>query len=420
MNFAPKEEISGLLGQSAGSLGGGLQRLAEAKMQHLEQAYQRKQQLKEMFENQQIQQAQKAGIKKLYSQGGHVTDADAEYLADIHQKDPAAAAKVYEFLGKLKAQPGETRQPFAIQDTNAEQIARQGMQNKNATELAKIGLGEKELAYKTGYDEKAFAMKDKELSQKQAKEEQMLKHIAFKEGMDQKNYELKARELAQSHKLEREKLELDKQKAKEMGGGRLNPQNQIKVINANKAFNQHIDKQLENSNEVIDLSQRAIDLINSGKTREGWSGMLPLALTRANPETRELSTLLEEIAAKKAMVGGGALSNAKIAFGKSQKASLDMPKKAQLKVLEEGIKRHRLMGPALQDIREQIIEENGNEEPVGLQSKVMARWQELLDSPEKEHPAAEYEEGATATEKGKSYIVKNGRWQRLEKKAGSK
>lgn len=218
MNFAPREEISSMLGQSAGSLGGGLQRLAEAKMQHLEQEYQRRQQLRQMFENQQIQQAQKEGLKKLYTKGGHVSDADAELLADVHLKDPVAATKVYEWLGRLKAQPGETHKPFEFKDTNAEAIARQGMLNKNAIELAKIGLGEKELAYKTGYDEKAFAQREKELSQKQAKEEQMLKHIAFKEGMDQKNYELKSQQLAQNHKLEREKLDLEKKKAREMGG----------------------------------------------------------------------------------------------------------------------------------------------------------------------------------------------------------
>jgi len=152
--------------------------------------------------------------------------------------------------------------------------------------------------------------------------------------------------------------------------------NQRKIETSNKSFRTEVQKSVMGDAELIRKAREAIELIKGGQTRSGAAGLFPLGLTMANTETRELDSLLNEIALTRAGQGSGVLSKARIVAAQKTKASLDMPKKAQIRILERAIKQAEERGLALGDIEEEILKENDWVEPPNLQEKVMSRYKE--------------------------------------------
>lgn len=110
---------------------------------------------------------------------------------------------------------------------------------------------------------------------------------------------------------------------------------------------------------------RAKKLIETGKTRSGLGGLLPLKLTNANEETRVLDKIFNEIILLRGNMGKGVASRMKLQLAQAAKPSLDMPKSAQLHILddmlEDADKTINAMG-----IIDEVIEANGGNTPNGL------------------------------------------------------
>lgn len=110
---------------------------------------------------------------------------------------------------------------------------------------------------------------------------------------------------------------------------------------------------------------RAKELIQSGKTRSGMGGLLPLSLTNANEETRSLDKIFNEIILQRGNMGKGVASRMKLQLAAAAKPSLDMPKSAQLRILDDMLEDSEKTINAT-SIIDEIIDANGGEVPNGL------------------------------------------------------
>lgn len=135
-----------------------------------------------------------------------------------------------------------------------------------------------------------------------------------------------------------------------------------------KPYVAELRKLSNSSTQVEQNALRAIELIKKGNTAEGLKGgYLPLKLQ--NADTRELNTLFEAIAASRAEMQTGPMSRARIMLAQRQKASIDMPKKAQLDILYRTVEDAR-KGKAYYGLFNEAIRANEGKYPADLETMI--------------------------------------------------
>lgn len=174
---------------------------------------------------------------------------------------------------------------------------------------------------------------------------------------------------------------MQQQRQGRFGGQYLNPQQQIanqrRIDASSKKFRENLDNTFTELGNTVEDAKRALQLIKKGTTRSGITGMLPLGLTMANADTRELQKVYETLALNLSASTRGILSKAKIEAARATKPSLDMPVEAQVRLLNRIIQQAENGGMALGKIKDQLIEENGGLIPEGLETKVHQIYRQL-------------------------------------------
>lgn len=151
---------------------------------------------------------------------------------------------------------------------------------------------------------------------------------------------------------------------------------QTSINNQNKAFNTMLDKAQANAEESIDAADHIINLVKTGQVASGFGGKWPL--WTQNTETQDFAKYSDILAQQ--ISGQSGVSGAfKIKFAKGQKPNLEDSTQTQLnsayQVKEKAQKVLRKIA-----IRDELIAENGNEQPANLASLVNKRIKELEKS----------------------------------------
>jgi len=149
-----------------------------------------------------------------------------------------------------------------------------------------------------------------------------------------------------------------------------------------KNYVEDLDKSRKNALKIKQIARRAKELINKGKTRSGMAGYLTGAWSLSSADTRELATKYQELAGLKALEATGPMSKARLQQAQAQKVSMDMPKSAQLNLLNEYIKDSE-MAIEPHNIYNEIMSANKNKTPEGLDvlidKEFQARHPELFN-----------------------------------------
>jgi len=358
MNILPQETISGRLGEAVGGLGGGLQRLADAKMQHLEQQYQRKQQLRQMFENQQIQQAQQQQYSNQLINGGYSPE-NASIIASQMINNPATAFHALQGLRSVdnnQNQQPESTLPSGL--TNGQQA--ENIQPQVPNTGMSQGTSNLERIFSGNNGQVNPGELSKILGQASPADNQQ-KFVSTRMPIPQVGGEVPPAVGLTPRKTSNTVWDQQALKKSTPAGKKVDTK-----------FSDKITKDYLNSEATIDAAREALGLIETGKTRSGIKGYAPL--WGAGPETRELNKIYEDLALTLAASTGGVLSKAKLAAAKATKPSLDMPVEAQKYMLNRIIQKAEKEGIALGDIRDQLVEENNGEAPENLEAKVLKEW----------------------------------------------
>jgi hypothetical protein len=215
----PQYDVKGKIGRETGSnISSALEGLANRKLQQMEYEHNRKNQLNEMFQNQQIQQVQKEREKQQFfgdlKEAG--IDSPSAFMQWAYRNNPKAMEHV--------PFPGDKQSEFARKGS-AQELSEKEFEHKKGIDWAKVGLGKEEneikrgeLTYKTGFDEREFARKEKKLGLELERDKAALAHTAHTENMDKQQLALKTKEIEQNYKQKRDELDFDKKKARESSG----------------------------------------------------------------------------------------------------------------------------------------------------------------------------------------------------------
>lgn len=162
-------------------------------------------------------------------------------------------------------------------------------------------------------------------------------------------------------------------KTNEVAQERARTVKQTSINNQNKPFNAMLDKAQANAEESIDAADHIINLVKTGKVASGFGGKWPLWMQ--NVETQDFAKYSDILAQQ--ISGQSGVSGAfKIKFAKGQKPNLEDSTQTQLnsayQVKEKAQKALRKIA-----IRDELIAENGNEQPANLASLVNKRIKEL-------------------------------------------
>ena len=149
---------------------------------------------------------------------------------------------------------------------------------------------------------------------------------------------------------------------------------QRRIDTKSKPFLTKLTKQFDLDSEIVDEATEALRLLDTNKTRSGMMGLLPAEYSFANKETRNLNTIYNSLASKKALEGAGVMSQAKIKLAKSTKPELNMPIESQRYVLNRILKQAQERGIALNEISQEIIEQNDGKTPEGLENLVYKEY----------------------------------------------
>lgn len=306
----------GIAGKEAGNmLSSAIDQLVQRKMQQVESRYQERE------------------AQKRWAGAGFNNPQDANLLEMFRQaKDP----HLYELMRSLEANQGQ-QGGGGVQDLN--------------NMMAQMGTGQQEAQSLPYQQPQAQQQMAPQQQQQQIPQQQVQQPM------------------------------MQQQRQGRFGGQYLNPQQQIanqrRIDASSKKFRENLDNTFTELGNTVEDAKRALQLIKKGTTRSGITGMLPLGLTMANADTRELQKVYETLALNLSASTRGILSKAKIEAARATKPSLDMPVEAQVRLLNRIIQQAENGGMALGRIKDQLIEENGGLIPEGLETKVHQIYRQL-------------------------------------------
>ena len=383
----------GVAGEKFGkSIGSALEGLANRKIQHLEERYQRSQMLKDLAMQTRMQQAQQQGDissgRRQWEEAGF-TGKDAALL-HLLKGNPKLAEVVMALGGNQNAESqqqvphgqvpqGQVPNGQAPDETgwnNLQRLMTPNKQQQPNNQLMQQLMQQSGLAHgqqgqpgympKIGQDQLSRILGNstpEEEAQRYEPERmpipQVGKDVPSSAGLST-NQPRKRFGGSGKSGITEEKLSMAKQK---------------EITTEYKKFKEDVSKAAQNSETMIDLAERAKALINTGKARSGMAGNLPVEWSFAGKDTRNLDKIYNQLAAAIEAKRGGPMSKAKIFFAKAQKPSMNMPVEAQLTMLDEIIHDSKNDELRLNSIVSNMLEENDWVTPKGLREKAVKEWQ---------------------------------------------
>lgn len=408
MFVLPENKIAKELGETAGGIGSTLERLANRKIQHMENEYNRRAQLKEMFENQQIQQAQRQaarqGFEQRLIQNGYQPQfarvasefmdnpkllERMEFPGDMERQEAQSAA-----INKLIQQPGGNQEvgpsvsaPSMVGAPMAQGAQPMGQAAQPTAQPRLLGGKPKELVTPQMQLQAGIA------NAKMAQQERLHKEAAV-----EKSFEKAAPEVASA---------LEKIQAADAS---LDELNTIKELNKTGQLFQGPERALLEKFKLEDvltnaptqiaqkaMSRLVIDVAKDFKTGGRLTNDMFKVIEKGTPNLLNRPEALE---------ANAALTEAKIKLGKARAEE-------QVKVVRDYEEKGKKLPTAWKDIAEKNLATTAKKIAKETSDIVqrLVRKATGKSTPEDLHPASTAEEGDAFELNGKFYEVRNGRWE---------
>jgi hypothetical protein len=209
----------------------------------------------------------------------------------------------------------------------------------------------------------------------------------------------------------------------------VKPQQQASIDRANAPFVKDLDKRANAAKELIEIADRMESLVSSGKVSKGPWGAIQQRLGKIipqSPETEQFDSDASAAAILKASLIPGTVTNERLKASERTKPSINQTPESQLARIR--VMRNEALGVIAEDeVRSQIIEENGGNQPPNMRQLVEKRAKEIKKEFRQAEKAADLSvgsvvdstkssyvpEGTTGTdEKGNPVLFKKGKWVR--------
>ena len=197
----------------------------------------------------------------------------------------------------------------------------------------------------------------------------------------------------------------------------LSDSQQTAVERTNAKYNEELDRRARAARNLLGIATSMEELVNKGNVSSGVLGAIQnkLGSSLQGEDTATFDSLSEEAANEAASLFPGQVTNEKLRSARKTKPNLSQPRETQLSRIYS-MKKKAEDVIALDDIRRQIVEENGGKQPRNIGRVIEQRYKRYesekgvqvgaVVSAEQSAP-----EGSTAIdESGNPYVFRNGRW----------
>ena len=193
----------------------------------------------------------------------------------------------------------------------------------------------------------------------------------------------------------------------------LKDKQQKAIDNSNKSFNNALDTYKPLADEIIQDTDKAISLIEKGNIQFGLYGnildTIPYGTNAMNKDTKEFVSTINDIVDKDSGFTKGVATNFKIKLKQAAKAHLGQDRETAINILNR-IKSQKKKLTDLYDIRTELIEANGGDEPKHLGQLAEKVWKSR-EAPELPNDAQEND--VYSDDKGQNWKVMNGELKRV-------
>ena len=188
---------------------------------------------------------------------------------------------------------------------------------------------------------------------------------------------------------------------------------QVHIDKINQPFNERLSQAVDISNEIVEVADKLLEDIDSGKVDFNAKGYaldkIPGGTLFANDETASFITNSNVLLDLYSNFTKGVASNLKIKLKEKGKPNLALSPKVNRDIIEH-IKDSRNTILDLAKARNQLIMENGGEQPKNLEDLSRHRMEKWKRSNGPNKIASKYDEDSIVEDDDLLWIVKNGKW----------
>lgn len=188
----------------------------------------------------------------------------------------------------------------------------------------------------------------------------------------------------------------------------VTPQQQRTINSTNAPYLKTLDKAVTLADNMETIGEQMQALLNTGNVYSGVKGRFaPTQLQ--NDETQQFEALSNELASLLASQSGVA-TNFKIKLAQSMKPNISQNQGTQRRLVKDILDKSRKL-KEFGEVRDELIAENGGEQPANIQSKINQRIKSGSKKQSAELPGAqEYEEGSIIETDGNFYQNVGNQW----------
>lgn len=185
--------------------------------------------------------------------------------------------------------------------------------------------------------------------------------------------------------------------------GKFAEAQQKRIDMQNKPYNVQLDKAVTNAQEIKNLATELKEIIESGNAASGWSGLVPQITggLGASDQTQRFVGKAKELALRLSSQGGTG-TNLRVKAAEETKPKLSDAPEAQLAKANDIIRAaNRVL--VKENLRQQLIEENGGRQPENIGSLIEKRFKQIPDVPSDAVDGDVYEDN-----KGGMWVIEDG------------
>lgn len=166
--------------------------------------------------------------------------------------------------------------------------------------------------------------------------------------------------------IAQQKLEIEKQKLSE----KERTKRQESINKANAPYLAQIDKAVALGDEMESIASEMKALLDTGNVSSGVKGTLPTIVQSS--ESQRFQALANELAALLAAQGTGVATNFKIKLAQERKPNLTQKRDTQYALIKDIFDKSNKL-KSIEQARNEIISENGGEQPANIKSLIQKR-----------------------------------------------
>lgn len=158
-------------------------------------------------------------------------------------------------------------------------------------------------------------------------------------------------------------------------GGKVPPKLQKQIDTNNKLYNTNLDKKRTTLNTIADKAGQQKYLLDNGDVGSGWTGAI-LPARALGSDSEQFATLGKDIGGELTALQSGVQTASKIKWNEDRKANLGQNRDTQIARVDEILK-DAAKGLLEVDLRDYLVEQNGDQQPANLNGKVAKLYNKL-------------------------------------------